>query len=56
MKYESDELEEVTHAATRSTVFQPRRASNDLICGSSSDESAMFDVLTKDDAHTIDIG
>ena len=31
-------------------------ASNDLLCGSSSDESAVFDVLTKDDAHTIDIG
>ena len=26
------------------------------LCGSSSDESAVFDVLTKDDAHTIDIG
>ena len=34
----------------------PPLASNDLLCGSSSDESAVFDVLTKDDAHTIDIG
>jgi hypothetical protein len=34
----------------------PPLASNDLLCGSNSDESAVFDVLTKDDAHTIDIG
>jgi hypothetical protein len=29
--------------------------SDDLLCGSSSDESAVFDVLTKDDAYTIHI-
>jgi hypothetical protein len=34
----------------------PPLASNDLLCGSTSDESTVFDVLTKDDAHTIDIG
>jgi len=27
-----------------------------FLCGSSSDESAGFEVLTKDEAHTIDIG
>src|ERR1044072_1279154 len=34
----------------------PPLASNDLLCGSSSDESAVFDFLTKDDPDTIDIG
>jgi len=31
-------------------------AANDLLCDSTSDDSAVFDVLTKYDAHTIDIG
>ena len=28
---------------------------NEVLCGSSGDESMVFDVLTKDDAHAIDI-
>jgi len=33
----------------------PPLSSDDLLCGTTGDKSALFDILTKDDAHTIDI-